>query len=154
MDLSPSVLARRVDILAALGAGHTQAEAAKIVGCSTRTVQRIVALDRLRAAVPPGQLPEAIRAALAEETNRRRRARLLHDLAALAFTEARALRRSLRANRARRRGHASAEPDGELPPVVGRVGDWVVGGLDDSPESLEKIQAAAAWAIEKLRSTK
>lgn len=154
MDLSPSVLARRVDILAALGAGHTQVETAKMFGCTVRTVQRVVALDRVRAAVPPDQLPEAIRLALADEKNRRRRARLLHDLTALAITDARSLRRSLRGSRARRRAHASAEPDRELPPVVGGVTGLAWPGLDDSPESLEKIRAAAAWAIEKLRSTK
>lgn len=146
MNLSQRVLLRRVDILAALGDGHTQAEVAEIIGVSIRTVQRVVSLDRLRAAIPPGQVSDAIRAALAEEKNRRRRARLLHDLALLTIDEARTLRRTLRSNR-QQDLHAPVEQGGESRPVVGLL--WQE--LDESPESLETIKAAAGRAISMLR---
>lgn len=148
MSMSTRVLIRRLDVLSLLGEGHTQTEVSDLLGLSVRQVQRVVALHRLGAAVPPDQLPEAIKAALARESNKRRRAMLLHDMAGLAIDEAKALRRVLRDRRAK----DGDQPGAQAQPSVVRqsAAQGTVPQPDGLPKGPTDIQRAAKMGLHLL----
>lgn len=89
-------LARRVEALALLSQGATGAEAAQAVGVSIRTVRKWASLQRLRVAVPPGPLADALNAAFREEHHRKARLAVLQMMVDVALQQSRVLERRLR----------------------------------------------------------
>lgn len=96
MRITHVQLARRVEALALLAQGSTAAEVADAVGVSIRTVRKWASLQRLRVAVPPGPLADALNAAFRQERHRKARLAVFSMMVDLALQQARVVERRLR----------------------------------------------------------
>lgn len=96
MKVTHVQIARRVEALALIAQGATAAEAAEAVDVAVRTVRKWVSLQKLRVAVPPGPLADALEAAFREERHRKARVAMFSMMVAMTLQQARIVERRLR----------------------------------------------------------